>query len=47
VDDGEWIVDGAQNLSDVLANVTDFQIRAEYGDPIVDKSGLDNVELVR
>ncbi len=32
------------NIDDVFANVTDFQIRAEYG-VHVDYSGLDNVML--
>ncbi len=46
VDDGGWILGGgATSLNDVLSNVTDFQIRAEYGDGS-DKSGLDNVRLV-
>ena len=46
-DEDEWAFGGgATSLDDVLVNVTDFQIRAEYGEG-VDKSGLDNVELVR
>lgn len=35
---------GATILDDILSNVTEFQIRAEYGNG-VDSSGLDNVEL--
>jgi hypothetical protein len=46
VDDGQWIFGGgATALTDVLVNVTDFQIRAEYGTGS-DTSGLDNIELV-
>ena len=46
VDDGQWIVGGGTTtLSDVLANVTDFQIRADYGTGD-DTTGLDNVVLV-
>ena len=46
-DSGEWILGGgATSLNDVLVDVTDFQIRAEYG-VNKDESGLDNVELVR
>jgi len=37
---------GATNLADVLKNVTDLQIWAEFGVG-GDKSGLDNIELVR
>lgn len=41
-----WVLHGgAANLNDVLSNVTDFQIRAEYGVGR-DYSGLDNVELL-
>jgi hypothetical protein len=44
-DDGHWTLGtGTMSLDDVLANVTDFQIRAEYGVGL-DYSGLDNVEL--
>ena len=44
-DDGSWILGGgAQHLTDVLTNVTDFQVRAEYGVGD-DTSGLDNVYL--
>lgn len=44
-DDGEWTLSGgASSLSEVLSNITDFQIRAEYGSG-ADSSGLDNVRL--
>lgn len=44
-DSEDWTFDGgAVNLDDVLSNITDFQIRAEYGIN-TDYSGLDNVEL--
>jgi len=47
IDDGKWTFHGgATSLNDILANVTDFRIRAEYGVG-EDESGLDNVELVR
>lgn len=46
-DDGGWMFDGgAASIYDVLANVTDFQIRAEYVDG-PDTSILDNVRLVK
>lgn len=46
LNDGEdWVLGGgATNLTDVLTNVTDFQVRAEYGVG-GDTSGLDNVML--
>ena len=46
-DDEHWIFDGgAASLADVLLNVTEFQIRAEYGrGGERDLSGLDNVVL--
>ena len=40
-----WTLNGATSLDNVLKNVTDFQIRAEYGVG-EDVCGLDNVELV-
>jgi hypothetical protein len=44
-DDGDWILGpGTRSLQDVLANVTEFHIRAEYGLGS-DRSGLDNVRL--
>jgi hypothetical protein len=44
-DDGNWVFGvGTMRLEDVLSNVTDFRIRAEYGVNI-DFSGLDNVSL--
>ncbi len=48
VDDGLWTLGiGTMRLEDVLANVTDFQIRAEYGKDRPDSSGLDNVMLLK
>lgn len=44
-DDGWAFGGGARTLSDILVNVTDFQIRGEYGDGS-DECGLDNVALV-
>ncbi len=47
-DDGEWTFGGgATSINDVLVNVTDFQIRAEYGANALDECGLDNVELIK
>jgi hypothetical protein len=44
-DDGQWTFGGgATCLTDVLANVTDFRIRGEYGVK-KDQCGLDNVRL--
>lgn len=44
-DDVGWTFSGgATSIEDILLNVTDFQIRAEYGVG-GDESGLDNVEL--
>ena len=46
-DGGEWVFGGgATSLRDVLDNVTQFEIRAEFGVG-VDTTGLDNVVLVR
>lgn len=46
VDDGQWFFGvGTMRLDDVLANVTNFRIRAEYGKGEEDFSGLDNVVL--
>ena len=46
-DGGQWVLGGgAKRLEDVLKNVTDFQIRSEYGYG-KDSSGLDNVALIR
>lgn len=46
VDDGDWVFsDGATKLEDVLVNVTDFRIRAEFGADSHDTTGLDNVTL--
>jgi hypothetical protein len=45
-EDQGWVFGGgATTLSDILINVTDLQIRAEYGVGM-DQSGLDNVELL-
>lgn len=45
-DDGLWIFGpGTMRLEDVLANVTEFRVRAEYGNGD-DLSGLDNVVLI-
>lgn len=47
IDDGNWVFGaGTMRLEDVLSNVTDFRIRAEYGRD-TDFSGLDNVFLVK
>ncbi len=43
-DDGQWELEGATSVQEVLANVTDFEIRAEYGGGL-DTSRLDHVEL--
>ena len=46
VDDGKWVFGGgATRLEEVLVNITDFQIRAEFGQD-EDVSGLDNVFIV-
>jgi len=46
IDDGNWTLGGGTtNLSEVLSNVTDFQIRAEFGVG-ADESSLDNVKLL-
>jgi tetratricopeptide (TPR) repeat protein len=46
VNDGKWkFMGGATNLDDVLMNVTDFRIRAEYGVG-ADECGLDNVQII-
>lgn len=45
-DTGSWSFGGgATSLAEILSNVTDFQIRAEYG-VWADHTGLDNVELM-
>jgi len=38
--------EGALSLDDVLINISDFQIRAEYGSD-GDSTRLDNVEFVK
>jgi hypothetical protein len=46
VNDGHWkFSGGAASLDDVMMNVTDFRIRAEYGVG-ADECGLDNVRVV-
>ncbi len=47
IDDKQWDLDGTDDLNNILSNVTDFHIRAEYGAGSgADHSGLDNVRLI-
>ena len=46
-DDDEWVFSGGANsILDILINVTEFQIRAEFGAYATDITGLDNIKLI-
>ena len=46
IESSDWVVNGASSLNEILENVTEFKIRAEYGAG-TDHSGLRNAEILK